>query len=119
MIKTIFLIVGIVFAIMAYGIIVNVIEQVDTEFSDGGEFLDIQKSTQGTTLEISWRTDIEADGVVYYTVAGEDRSARSAEFKPVHSIKLGNLNGEVEFYIEACDMIGGCFESEKMTVLFP
>ena len=119
MLKTIFTVMGILFSIVFFGIMLRVVDNAGKDFADGGRFIEIQTTKNGSNLIVSWSTDRETDGVLHYHYLGSDSVRRSTEFSYIHQIVLESMSGEVEFYIDACDLTGGCIISPKKTVAMP
>jgi hypothetical protein len=114
-IKTIFIVIGSIFALLFAGIALKAVYDAQDDMVDGGKVLEVQATTSPDSAIISWKTDVEADGVVHYG----DRIVRSTEFKKIHRVELNGITYPLAYYIESCDLVGGCFKSTEYNLTYP
>jgi hypothetical protein len=115
MIKTIFIVIGSIFALLFAGIALKAVYDAQDDLEDGGMILEVQATTHPDSAAISWKTDIEADGVVHYG----DHVVRSTEFKKIHRVEISGITYPLTYYIESCDLMGGCFRSIEYNLTYP
>jgi len=113
--KTIFLVIGVIFAMIFMGLILRLtFEQTQDEQN---QFLDVQRQVQGNALKIAWETDQETDATVVYYTSEKPKFKREYEFTRIHSIEIKELSGNVTYFVRSCDVIGKCISTKNTSIM--
>ena len=116
--KTLFIIMGAFFSVLFLALVVKVVFDKTGDFESTGRFVVIQPSVQGSTLRIAWETQIPTNAALHYTLNGNNFTVVDDKFEKTHSLEVPGLSSTVNYYIEACDISGYCFNSELMNSTF-
>jgi hypothetical protein len=116
--KTIWIIIGVAFSMTFVGFMVWMIPQQLDRHENSIKITGIQAEIEGDMLTVIWETDQPTDGAVYYAMGGVTSQERHNDYKNLHKIVVQNLNGNVAYHIESCDITGACASSESMNSTF-
>ncbi len=115
--KTIWITIGIIFAVIAMGVILRTVQsQLKTSIGEG-TILSIQPRIDRDMLDISWQTRDDMDGAVHHNGSGQ-RVVHDARYSRVHRVRITELSGDVEYYLESCDIEGNCVTTEPVVASF-
>jgi hypothetical protein len=115
MIRTISMIIGIMIAMVFFGMVIyKVLENHDDTVTISG----ITESRDVDGLQVSWSTDFEASGVLHRSGQSGAWTEQEEGYKRLHRVRARGLSGNVSYSIESCTADGICASSETMVGSF-
>ena len=117
MYKTIIMIIGVLFAMLFFGIAIRqVIENLNND--EVFEITSLATRAEADSVLVQWETSIDASGTVIYTVNGTTLTERETGFSKIHGVQIRNLQGTVQYHAESCSPKGICMQTEMMNGTF-
>jgi len=114
--RTIWVVIGVFFAVLFAGMILRLTYD-KTQNESSNEFSNFQIHSNNGTLTVAWETEVSTDGAVIYYVGQKPKLKRDYGFDLTHEVIIEGLAGNITYYVESCDVLGKCIKTENRSIV--
>lgn len=114
--RTITLIVSVFFSVIFMAFILTAVPRMLRKAETQVSLVNVKATGLSGQMIVSWETEVETDGIVYYRAGATNLSQRDHQFKKTHRIVVQPVSGRVFYRVESCDIVGKCAASEERNV---